>query len=293
MTSKAHSAMTARITSKTTSIRPALRSSGLRLITIGTAMLLTHPALAHDTETGTRPEVHLSTHVTERLSNDTMRAHLEIRERANELAKASEAANARISALADRLRETPNITVENQRYQSVWLEPSNARRSDKNPPDHTNPHWEIIYTVTLMQHESEAINESNPEPSAFEPAFAELSALIGEFQTQDIALTGVSFDVSRTAQDEARVRLLPRAIQALENQAKATAAALGATGIRAQRVQVHEDFGGYAQAMRADVASVAMAPEVGAPRFDRGDSEIRLSVSGTFNLIDPPVRVAP
>lgn len=251
-------------------------------LTVFAASATPHAATNDDA----RPAIQLSTSVSERLANDTMRATIEIRERAADLADASRAVNTRVAALVERLRAEPEIAPEGQRYGSWRHDP--MPRPTEGASDAA--YWEVTYAVTLRQ------IEAAPDPAAagrdaFAPAFETLSALLGELQEQGIALTAVSFDVSREAQDEARVRLLPRAIESLERQARATAQALGAQGIQVHSVQVHEDFGGYAPTMRSEAMPMAIAADaMPAPRFDRGESEIRLSVSGNFTLIDPPRR---
>jgi predicted secreted protein len=109
-----------------------------------------------------------------------------------------------------------------------------------------------------------------------------ISALVGELQER-LQVKSMGFSVSDEARRDAEERLIEAALRAFQERAQAMQRILGASGHRlvSASVQTGGHFPG--PVLRAQAATA----EFSAPAVQAGDSEVRVTVSGSIELIMP------
>lgn len=113
--------------------------------------------------------------------------------------------------------------------------------------------------------------------------FEAASALVGKLQST-MQLANLNFSVSPESRKTAEDALVVEAINAFKARADVARTALGGRDYRVIRISIANGYSGPQPRFAA--ARVAAAPEVTAPSFEAGTSQVTVTASGAVEVID-------
>jgi len=231
------------------------RLAGLLLVT---GLCLTGPAGAD--EAPRYNQVNLDAQVSEQVGNDTLHVSMNTYGEHREAAQLAAQINRDMEWALSLARQHKEVKVSTGGYQT-WPLPSKDNL--------TTTGWRGQQTLTLESRDSET-----------------LSQLVGRLQER-LKVNAMNFTVS----DEQRVavenRLIDSALEAFKTRANIVSANLKATGYRIVAINVGTTAQPPQVMYRPRVATMAMEAAGTPVAVERGESEVRVTVNGTIELVMP------
>lgn len=216
------------------------------------------PVVSADTAGIRNPEMTLQAAASAEVKQDTVHMTLSVEVEASDQASAGNKLASSVDAVVKRARGAKNITVSTGIYQ-VW--------------PNTNSKGKIIG----WRGQGQLILESQD----FD-AVGALAAKLGD----KTSISGVSFSLSRQAQEAEERKLLSQAAQAFKERALAAANAFGFSGYKLSRIDVGGS-GGFVPAPRMAALSAAASKDSASfanVPLEAGETTVSMSISGTIVL---------
>ncbi len=205
-------------------------------------------------------QVNLDAQVSEQVSNDTMHVSMNTFGEHREATKLAAQINQDMEWALSLAKQHKTVKVSTGGYQT-WPLPSKDNLTTKG--------WRGQQTLTLESRDSEVLSE-----------------LVGKLQAR-LKINSMNFTVS----DEKRVavenRLIDSALEAFKTRAKIVSANLKAGDYRVVAINVGTSAQQPPILYRARVATMAMETADAPVAVEGGESEVRVTVNGTIELVMP------
>lgn len=213
-------------------------------------------AVAQAAETPTYNRIHFQVSATESVGNDRMQAVLSISDQDKDAAKLADRINKAMAWALEQGRAAKGVELRSGGYS----------------------------TQPVYQEERFTGWRASQELMLEGADFAQLGALIGTLQSR-LQLSSVSFSVDKATRDKAEGRLIDQALNDYKQRAEQVRTNLGKPAYRIVDLQVQTEGGPvYPQPMMR--AEAMMTKDMAPPALEGGESEVRVSVSGTIELAD-------
>jgi len=230
---------------------------------LATLLLLTGLCGAATAMAGEAPrynQVNLDAQVSEQVSNDTMHVSMNTYGEQREAARLAAQINRDMEWALSLTKPHPGVKVSTGGYQT-WPLPSKDNLTTKG--------WRGQQTLTLESRDSET-----------------LSQLVGQLQER-LKINAMNFTVSDEKRVDVENRLIDSALEAFKTRAKIVSTNLKASGYKIVAINVGTSAQPPPVLYRARMATMAMETAESPVAVEGGESEVRVTVNGTIELVMP------
>jgi predicted secreted protein len=230
---------------------------------LATLLLLTGLCGAATAMAGEAPrynQVNLDAQVAEQVSNDTMHVSMNTYGEHREAARLAAQINGDMEWALALAKPHPGVKVSTGGYQT-WPLPSKDNLTTKG--------WRGQQTLTLESRDSET-----------------LSQLVGQLQER-LKINAMNFTVSDEKRVDVENRLIDSALEAFKTRAKIVSTNLKASGYKIVAINVGTSAQPPPVLYRARMATMAMETAESPVAVEGGESEVRVTVNGTIELVMP------
>jgi len=205
-------------------------------------------------------QINLDTQVSEQVSNDTMHVSMNTYGEHREAAQLAAQINQDMDWALSLAKQHKAIKISTGSYQT-WPLPSKDNLSTRG--------WRGQQTLTLESRDSEV-----------------LSQLVGSLQER-LKINAMNFTVSDEKRVEVENRLIDSALEAFKTRARIVSANLKAADYRVVAITVGTSAQPPPVLYRSHVTTMAMESAAAPVAVEGGESEVRVSVNGTIELVMP------
>ncbi len=208
---------------------------------------------AHESE---RNRASFNVEATREIANDWATARLSVSAEGKDPAVVANEVNTQMATALETAKRASGVTVESGAYVTHPVYDSNRI-----------VRWRAQQEIRL---ESEDVDK--------------LSELIGELQSDRVALSGIDFSVKRETREKMEDELVEEALTAFRTRAALIAKGMGARDWSLVEMNVEQQRGGQEQRFGGARMRTSSMSDAAPPSLEAGTSDLQVNVSGTVEL---------